>query len=371
MVWGGMAWRRSFALVALPALASTLFSACVAPDDRAAIPTDSPEMTALPLRGAGMISGREYVLGQVVAREHDRNDKLQHQLDQRSQELQRLHAEVEELRQHEAELRTALEHVQATAGSAAPSAPAAVSAASRPRAGESEAADSNQAEAAARATAALAQQQQQQREAEQEHQAAIARLQTALTQEQQRREQAETQLAKLKEETSTPPYGPSETTEAELAAAKQQVTELRAALDDERAARERLAQDFGALQRRTASGSASAENTGAENADLRLRLQQLQEEKRNLTESFNRSLAESQRHAADLERELSEAHAAPAPAVNDGDGQTANVRAENSALRSRLDEEHRRTEELTAKLKVATRVTDLIFKMQAQQAPRY
>ncbi len=342
-------------------MASTLLSACVPPGNGAAVPTDSLEMTALPPRAAGMISGREYVLGQVVAREHARGDTLQHQLDQRADEVQRLRAEVEQLRQHEVELRGALDRAQASAP--APAAVAAPAMDDHGRAAADEAADTKRAEIAA-ATAEL---EQRQREAEQEHRAVVARLQTALTQEQQRRQEIETQLARLKEETSTPAYGPPDTTRAELAAAKQQVVELRAALDEERAARERLAQDFRALQQRTATEAAGAEKAGAENAALRTRLQQLQEEKQNLTDSFNRSLAESQRHAAEIERQLGETHVPPA--VADNDGQVANVRAENTALRSRLDEEHRRTEELAAKLKVAMRVTDLIFKMQAQQAP--
>ncbi len=101
-------------------------------------------------------------------------------------------------------------------------------------------------------------------------------------------------------------------------------------------------------------------------------------------ESFNRSLAASQQRTADLERQLAASQAAaaaaaagaaanpapgqPVPVAAPSEGETASVRAENSALRARLDEEHRRTEELAAKLRVATRVTDLIFKMQAQQA---
>jgi len=41
------------------------------------------------------------------------------------------------------------------------------------------------------------------------------------------------------------------------------------------------------------------------------------------------------------------------------------LRTENSALQRRLDEEHRRNRDLQAKLQTATRVTDLIFKMQS------
>jgi hypothetical protein len=41
----------------------------------------------------------------------------------------------------------------------------------------------------------------------------------------------------------------------------------------------------------------------------------------------------------------------------------SDLRARNDALQTRLDDEHRYNSELSAKLNLATRVTDLIFKM--------
>ena len=41
------------------------------------------------------------------------------------------------------------------------------------------------------------------------------------------------------------------------------------------------------------------------------------------------------------------------------------LRSENTALQRRLDDEHRQNRELASKLKLAGRVTDLIFKMQS------
>jgi chromosome segregation ATPase len=296
----------------------------------------------LDYHSGSMVPGRVYVLGQVLAREHERSVALQEQLEQRLQEVERLRGEVVQLRQHEGALQARLDEVVASRGTvaAAPArGPAAASAASTQRA---------------------------HREAEAQSAGAIAGLRAALADEQQRREQVETELARLKEETSAPPYEHSGATAADLAAAKQEVAQLRTALEDERAARERLAQDFRALQERAVTERTAAEAASGDAPQVRTRLQELEEEKQNITQSFNRSLTESQERATELERQLALARSTSDPSA--GDGGAASVRAENTALRSRLDEEHRRTEELGAKLKVAMRVTDLIFKMQAQQA---
>ncbi|HSP98822.1 MAG TPA: hypothetical protein VL049_16485 [Candidatus Dormibacteraeota bacterium] len=60
-------------------------------------------------------------------------------------------------------------------------------------------------------------------------------------------------------------------------------------------------------------------------------------------------------------------------AQQDSDGvspadSVTSLRAENAALQSRLDDEHRQNRELASKLKLAGRVTDLIFKMQSSGA---
>ena len=298
-------------------------------------------------RSTGIVSGRVYVLGQVLAREHERSGALQQQLDQRSQDVERLQAEVTQLRQHESELQAKLDEVVASRNSRG----------SAPR-GEA-------AETSTGAVVAAAERRH--REAEAQSAGAMAGLRAALADEQQRREQTETELARLKEETSTPPFAQNSTAEADLATAKQEVVQLRTALEDERAARERLAQDFRALQERVGTEHTTTAAVSGDGPELRTRtrLQELEEEKQNLTQSFNRSLAESQQRTAELERQLALTRSASSASARDGDA--ASVRAENTALRSRLDEEHRRTEQMEAKLRVALRVTDLIFKMQAQQ----
>jgi len=45
----------------------------------------------------------------------------------------------------------------------------------------------------------------------------------------------------------------------------------------------------------------------------------------------------------------------------------AGLRAENASMRSQLDAEHQENRMLSAKLKMATRVADLIFKMRSGQ----
>ncbi len=153
-----------------------------------------------------------------------------------------------------------------------------------------------------------------------------------------------------------------------LAAAKSQITELRDALAAERVQRERMADELRALQQQAAHAPPpEPAETTAENAELQARLESLRAEKASITESFNRSLAASQQRTAELERQLAASQAAATAGAATGDADAASVRADNQALRARLNEEHRRTEELAAKLRVATRVTDLIFKMQAQQ----
>ena len=179
----------------------------------------------------------------------------------------------------------------------------------------------------------------------------------------------ETELERLKEETSTPPLAAPGDPAVELASAKSEIVDLRDALSAERAERERLADELRALQEQAAHApqSDAAEGT-TETSELQTRIDRLRAEKDAITENFNRSLAASQQHTAELERQLAASQAAATAGAATDDNDAASMRADNQALRARLDEEHRRTEALAAKLRVATRVTDLIFKMQAQQA---
>ena len=334
----------------------SILPACVplARSPRASSESAGPESAA---PSAGMTAGRAATPEQALAHERELSAALQQLVEERTRDVQRLRIEIKQVRQRQTELQAALDRAMATAN--AGSAAAAPSGISAGNTAAQAAADSGEARRAAAAA------EQTRRDLEQQHAVATARLQSALAQEQQRREQVETELSRLKQETSSPPYGAGHASQAELTSAKREVTELRTALDQERAARERLAQDFRALQQRANAESAGNQSAGAEKTELRLQLKQLEEEKQKITESFNRSLAESQQRAAELEGQLAQAHTGD-NANTTSDGTLTSMRAENSALRARLDDEHRRTEELAAKLKTAARVTDLIFKMQAQ-----
>jgi hypothetical protein len=184
----------------------------------------------------------------------------------------------------------------------------------------------------------------------------IAALRAALAVERQRRQAVELQLQRLKEETSTPPFGTGMVPETEVLAAKQEIVDLRRALDAEHAARQQLAEELLTLQERLAN------QQPADTAESRAQQEALQAAQRAAAASFTHSFSESQTASADLDQHVTSA------AVAVEDGNVAAVRAENAALRSRLDEQHRRTQELAEKLKVATRVADLIFKMEAQPA---
>lgn len=185
-------------------------------------------------------------------------------------------------------------------------------------------------------------------------QTVIASLRQALGRESQRRESLEKELARLKQETSSPVFGDSRVSEADFLAVKQELVELRRTLDQERHTREQLAEQLRSLQSERARPVAGS--GGAETAEMRVRLRKLEDDKRKILESLDRSVATSQRRAAELERRLRTLHSSDG---RGGDSLGA-IQAENAALRASLDEERKRTELLAAKLKAATKITDLI-----------
>jgi len=280
-----------------------------------------------------------YRLGQALEAERTRTAALQQQLDERTQEVRTLRAEVAQL----------------TGGGATSAAPAVVAATTgpAPAAVAPPAAAGSDAAGTPPGSPTPAPQ-------------ALAALRSELAQETKRRVVAEDELARLKRETSTSPFqkpaGPEKQIEA-LVVAKQQVASLQTALAEERLMRERLTDELRVLQAR----SAGVTPAGSEDAAMRSQIETLQREKDALVDAFNRSLAESQRRSAELEQAL--AAAGSVPIAEDGSPASGNLRAENETLRQRLDDERRRTDELAAKLRAATRVADLIFKMQAQDAP--
>ncbi|MFQ5667650.1 MAG: hypothetical protein ACE5I7_14655, partial [Candidatus Binatia bacterium] len=203
----------------------------------------------------------------------------------------------------------------------------------------------------------------------------LAAVRAQLVHEQQRRQAAESELARLKAETASSAYGDTGSAASELAAAKLEIADLRRALGTERAARARLAQELRVLQERERQAAARVQDATSSSSELQARLKSLQAEKDAVVASFKQSLAASQKRTAELEQELAGARAVAAAAAATAsltpsapeDGELRSIRSENTALRARLDDEHRRTEALAAKLKIASRVTDLIFRMRAQQ----
>ncbi len=186
-----------------------------------------------------------------------------------------------------------------------------------------------------------------------------ARLRAALADEQERRQAAETQLARLREETTSPPL-PGAAPDA--AALQEEVIALRQRLADERSAREALARQLAASGRQQEGRAHATAEDEATPEELRARIRALEDERSAIVTSFTRNLAASDQRIAELDAQLATADrtAANAPALQ----------KDNAELRARLDEERRRTQELAAKLRVAERITDLIFKIQAQQNPR-
>jgi len=263
---------------------------------------------------------------------------LRQQLAQRDQEIVQLRTQVQEAQARENDMRASLEDVSRKLGGVAGSGYA-----GSPR---STAMGGQSADAGERPDVVL------------------AALRAALSQEQERRELIENQLTRLKEETSASYIGPR-VPESDYLAVKQELVLLRQSLADERGARDRLSSTTPPTADDTAADPA-AQAAAAESTDLRVRLQHLQEERDSIVASLNNNLMASQHRVTELEQQLGAARAATSHA--EAAAAANGLSAENQSLRALLDEERRRTEDLNAKLKLAARVNDLIFKLQAQQA---
>jgi chromosome segregation ATPase len=184
--------------------------------------------------------------------------------------------------------------------------------------------------------------------------AADAALRRELAKERERRQALESELIRLKEETSSPVYGERMVRESEYLSVKQELVDLRRVAEEDRHARDRLAEQLRTLQ----SSQGQVAGAASDNPEQRAQVESLQRERDQIITNLNKTLTASQQRAAELETALA--------AAKSGGGDTS-VREENLSLRSRLDEQRRHTEQLEAKLRVATRVADLIFRMQAQQ----
>jgi DNA repair exonuclease SbcCD ATPase subunit len=182
----------------------------------------------------------------------------------------------------------------------------------------------------------------------------VASLRAELASERAERERLNTQLQQMQHETAT---GPFETSPEALQKARQEIEALQQALDRERQARAEIERQFKDLQVRAAQDPSTP--LASENRSLREELATLKAQQAGLLAGIQADLDASRERERQLQAALS---------ARDPESAVGHLSAANAALQARLDEEHRRNAELAAKLKVAMRVSDLIFRMQPAPA---
>lgn len=192
-----------------------------------------------------------------------------------------------------------------------------------------------------------------------EAQRQIASLESRLDTEVRRRQQVEHEMQRVLEETSSGPFERSgnvvdQHLREQLASAQREIGDLRATLATERRERSDLERRFSTLQ-------AQLERSGHSEGDSE-EVAALKERQRRVLASIQQDLAASQQREAELRSALEQSSGSDGVSLADS---VTSLRAENAALQRRLDDEHRQNGELAAKLKLAGRVTDLIFKMQS------
>ena len=186
----------------------------------------------------------------------------------------------------------------------------------------------------------------------------IARLEVELEGERSRRVEAEEQLARLREETSAGPYDAAPS--AELEAARTEIEQLTNQLANERKDRQDLERQFADLKLQVERQAAiPAPVAAAPNPQMA----ELQEDQRRLMAAIKQDLEASRRRESELRETISSLEGEGGAQLTD---KVRNLESENMALQSSLDAEHERNVELAAKLEVATRVADLIFKMRRE-----
>jgi DNA repair exonuclease SbcCD ATPase subunit len=305
-------------------------------------PVDTSPALAAPAPVAPM-TGED--LQGIVARQEEENAFLRQKLAEREETVDVLQSEVQRLQSRAQHMEATLERLnnQPAAGTS----------------GESPATpDLTKDLVAAREAADAAHKQ-------------LAAARDELSAERHRREDVESQLARIKEETSTAPLtvGANEQLgeSSALQQARQEVDDLRSRLEAERSQREQLAVQLQGLQEKQATSQQAA------GADLQLRLTELQARHDEIVASAQRDLTASREREASLQGELVGAQqelvllrerasqvAVPVATLDQ-------ARAENDTLRARVEEIERRNRDLNAKLRTAMRVADLIFKMRAGQ----
>jgi hypothetical protein len=197
-----------------------------------------------------------------------------------------------------------------------------------------------------------------------EAQRRIARLQQQLSAEVKRRHEVEAEMTRLLQETSAGPFDKAanvveEHLRAELGRARKEIRSLRATLTAERRERDDLERRYAELQAQVQAAAKSAPPTGVPNEEV----EALKARQHRVLASIQQDLAASKRQEAELRQALEQAQGPNGASVAE---EVSGLRSQNGALQMRLDEEHLRNRELAAKLQLATRVTDLIYKMQSR-----
>jgi hypothetical protein len=193
----------------------------------------------------------------------------------------------------------------------------------------------------------------------------IARLEQQLNLEVQRRKDVEGEMKRLLQETSAGPFERADDVvekhlREELDRARKEVTQLRATLATERREHAEIERAYAALQAQLQT-AAPAAPAGPPNEEI----EALKERQRRVLASIQQDLEASKQREADLRQSVEQLQGSGAASLSES---MTNLRSENSALQMRLDEEHQRNRELIAKLQLATRVTDLIFRMRQNGA---
>lgn len=190
----------------------------------------------------------------------------------------------------------------------------------------------------------------------------IVKLQQQLAMEVKKRREVETEMNRLLQETSAGPFERADNVvekhlREQLDRAHKEITQLRSTLGSERRERDALERRYATLQAQVkAAGNAPARGA-ASNEEI----EALKERQRRVLASIEQDLLASKQRETELRQTLEQSQGDDATALADT---VTTLRSENSALQIRLDDEHRRNRDLSAKLQLATRVTDLIFKMQ-------
>jgi chromosome segregation ATPase len=191
----------------------------------------------------------------------------------------------------------------------------------------------------------------------------IGRLERQLELEVKRRKDVEAEMARLLQETSAGPYQQADNVvekhlREELGRARKEISQLQSTLLTERRQRDELERRFAALQAQVQAAAGAAPRGGVSDEEV----EALKERQRRVLASIQQDLAASKNREAELRQALEQSQGADGVSVAE---EVGSLRSQNSALQMRLDEEHQRNRELSAKLQLATRVTDLIYKMQS------